>query len=117
MRQLNGTSRQPNAAGTGFESCSNPAWAIRGADTLRTIPFRISGLREPSPPQFDMSLNKSFNFTESVRAQFRAEAFNITNTPIFRGPEMNPNNTNFGRRSLGIANFPRQIQFGFKLYF
>jgi hypothetical protein len=117
VRQLNGTSRQPNAAGSGFEPCTNPAFAIRGADTLRTIPFRIGGLREPSPPQFDMSLNKSFIFTETVRAQFRFEAFNVTNTPIFRGPEMNPNSTNFGRRSQGIANFPRQIQLGFKFYF
>jgi hypothetical protein len=116
--QANGTTRQPNATGTGFVTgCANPAFQVRGTDTLRTIPFRIGGLRNPSPPQFDMSFNKSFIFTEDVRAQVRFEAFNVTNTPIFRGPEMNPNNSNFGRRSLGIANFPRQIQLGFKLYF
>lgn len=118
-RLLNGTTRQPNATGTAFEfGCSNPAFAQRPADTLRSVPFRIGGLREPSPPQFDMSLNKSFIFTESVRGQFRLEAFNVTNTPQFRGPDTNPNNVGgFGRRSQGIANFPRQIQLGFKFYF
>jgi hypothetical protein len=30
---------------------------------------------------------------------------------------MNPNSTSFGRRSQGIANFPRQIQLGVKFYF
>jgi hypothetical protein len=52
-----------------------------------------------------------------VRFQFRAEAFNITNTPVYRGPNTDPNSTQFGRRSTGIGNFPRQIQFGFKLHF
>lgn len=120
-RLNNGTTRQPNAAGTAFVTgCSNPAFAQRGADTLRNLPFRVPGLREPSPPQFDMSLNKSFNFTESVRAQVRIEAFNVTNTPVFNGPQMNPNETTFGfraNRGAGIRNFPRQVQLGFKFYF
>jgi hypothetical protein len=120
-RLTNGTTRQPNAAGTAFVTgCSNPAFAQRGADTLRSLPFRIGSLREPSPPQLDMSFNKSLLFTENVRAQFRVEAFNVTNTPVFNGPEMNPNSTNFGRRAgggAGIRNFPRQIQLGFKFYF
>ncbi|HWS87932.1 MAG TPA: TonB-dependent receptor [Pyrinomonadaceae bacterium] len=117
-RLANGTTRQPNAAGTAFVTgCSNPAWQARGADTLRTTPFRIASLRVPSPPQFDMSLNKSFIFTESLRAQFRVEAFNVTNTGIFGGPNTDPNSTQFGRRGTGIRNFPRQIQLGFKFYF
>ncbi|HVF42460.1 MAG TPA: hypothetical protein VM936_05600, partial [Pyrinomonadaceae bacterium] len=110
--------RMPNASGNGFvNGCTNPVWFQRPVDTLRTTPLRISSLREPSPPQFDMSLNKSFIFTESLRAQFRVEAFNITNTAVFGGPDMNPNNTGFGRRGTGIRNFPRQIQLGFKFYF
>lgn len=117
-RLLNGTTRQPNASGNGFvPGCTNPVWFQRPVDTLRTTPLRIASLREPSPPQFDMSLNKSFVFTETMRAQFRVEAFNITNTGVFNGPEMNPNSTGFGRRGTGIRNFPRQIQLGFKFYF
>jgi hypothetical protein len=112
--------------GTGT-TCSNPAWrlrALRGfggnstADTLRFTPLRISGLRDHSPPQIDMGLNKSFHFTETTRLQFRAEAFNVTNTPWFNAPETNPNNAAFGRVNLGNQrNFPRQVQLGFKFIF
>ena len=117
VRQLNGTSRQPNATRTAFEPCTNPVWAIRGADTLRTIPFRSDVIREPSVPQFDMSLNKSFIFTERYRGQFRVEAFNVANTPLFPGPNTNPNDLNFGFVNRSTRNFPRQIQLGFKFYF
>src|SRR5439155_342169 len=79
--QLNGTSVQPNATRNGFTSCSNPAWAIRSSNTLQTIPFRSSSIRNPWRPQWDMSVNKKFNFTETVDFQFRAEAFNVFNTP------------------------------------
>jgi hypothetical protein len=117
VRQLNGTNRQPNAARNGFEPCTNPAWVIRGADTLRTIPFRTGQIREHTVPQIDMSLNKSFAFSERYRAQFRVEAFNVTNSPLFGQPNNDPNSTNFGFVTRGQRNFPRQIQLGFKFYF
>jgi len=108
-------------------TCTNPAWrlrALRGfggnstADTLRTTPLRISSLRDHSPPQLDLGLNKSFHFTETTRLQFRAEAFNLTNTPWFNAPQTNPNATDFGRVNLGNQrNFPRQVQLGFKFIF
>jgi hypothetical protein len=117
VRQANGTSRQPNAARNGFEPCTNPVWAVRGADTLRTTPFRTARIREHTVPQFDMSLNKSFNFSERYRAQFRAEAFNVANSPLFGAPNNDPNSTNFGFVTRGQRNFPRQVQLGFKFYF
>jgi hypothetical protein len=117
VRQANGTSRQPNAARNGFEPCTNPAWAVRGADTLRTTPFRTARIREHTVPQFDMSLNKSFVFSERYRAQFRAEAFNVANSPLFGAPNNDPASTNFGFVTRGQRNFPRQVQLGFKFYF
>ena len=89
----------------------------QGADTLRTTPFRTARIREHTVPQFDMSLNKSFVFTERWRDQFRVEAFNVTNTPLFPGPDTNPGNATFGFVNRSTRNFPRQIQLGFKLYF
>ncbi|MFL6333423.1 MAG: carboxypeptidase regulatory-like domain-containing protein [Pyrinomonadaceae bacterium] len=101
--------------------CTNPAFRLRDtALTLRSIPLRLGNLREPSATTFDMALNKSFNFTESVRFQFRVEFFNAFNTPLFGSPDtgdagsqtfgvLNPNN--------GQRNIPRQIQLGFKLMF
>ena len=116
-----------NFVGGTSTTCSNPAWRLRSlrgfngnstADTLRLTPLRISSLRDHSPPQIDLGLNKSFHFTETTRLQFRAEAFNLTNTPWFNAPEANPNNANFGRVNLGNQrNFPRQVQLGFKFIF
>ncbi|MEA2174025.1 MAG: hypothetical protein QOD00_1617 [Blastocatellia bacterium] len=122
VRQLNGTSLQfvTNASGQRVQqTCSNPAFAIRAANTLRTIPFRLSNLRQPSRAQFDMSLNKSFVFTESVRFQFRLEAFNIFNTPLFGSPDTNATGSNFGtlNPNNGQRNVPRQVQLGFKFNF
>jgi hypothetical protein len=127
VRRLDGTTTMPatNAAGTRNNStrvaCTNPAFAERNtSNTLRTSPLRLANLRQPSTWQFDMSLNKSFVFTESVRFQFRLEAFNVLNTPLFGSPDsgdvtsntfgvLNPNN--------GQRNIPRQVQLGFKLLF
>jgi hypothetical protein len=123
VRQLNGTSLQFVTSATGArvqQSCSNPAFAIRAANTLRTIPFRLSNLRFPSRPQFDMSLNKSFAFTENVRAQFRLEAFNAFNTPIFSSLDSgNATSNTFGvlNPNNGVRNVERRIQLGFKLNF
>lgn len=109
--------RQPNAARTAFESCSNPVFAVRGPNTLRTIPLRASQVRLPSRPIFDMGLNKSFNFSERVRFQFRLESFNTFNTPIYGGPNTDVNSTNFGFVTPDQSNLPRNVQLGFKLVF
>jgi Carboxypeptidase regulatory-like domain len=122
VRQTNGTSLQfvTNSAGQRVQqSCSNPAWAIRGPNTLRTIPFRLGNLRQPTRATFDMSLNKSFVFTESLRFQFRLEAFNVFNTALFGSPDTNPTSSTFGilNPNNGQRNIPRQLQLGFKFLF
>ena len=53
---------------------------------------------------------------ERVVLQFRAEAFNFTNTPRFGRPNQNQNNAQFGQINAQ-ANDPRQLQFGLKLLF
>ncbi|MDQ6676445.1 MAG: TonB-dependent receptor, partial [Acidobacteriota bacterium] len=118
VQQLNGTALAPDPARNGkFVTCTNPAWAIRGPNTLRTIPFRSGQLRNPWAKQWDMSLNKRFNFTERWNAQFRLEAFNVFNTPILGAPNNNPTDPNFGFVTRNQSNFPRQVQLGFKLNF
>ncbi len=123
VRQSNGTSLQfvTNSAGARVQQpCSNPAWAIRDTtNTLRTIPFRLATLRQPSSPTFDMSLNKSFLFTETLRFQFRLEAFNVFNHPLFGNPDTNPTSNTFGilNPNNGQRNLARQLQLGFKFIF
>jgi hypothetical protein len=69
----------------------------------------------PGEVNFDLAVFKTFAIRESLRLQFRAEAFNAMNTPQFGVP-----NAEVGNPELGIiesADRPRNLQFGLKLVF
>ncbi|MBV8830052.1 MAG: carboxypeptidase regulatory-like domain-containing protein [Acidobacteriaceae bacterium] len=117
VMQSNGSSIAPNASRTAFVPCNNPAWQVRSQFSLQGIPTYSSVLRNPWRAQWDMSLNKTFNFTERLNAQFRLEAFNIFNTPILGGPNTSTSSLNFGLVTPNQVNFPRNVQLGFKLNF
>lgn len=117
VQQQNGSSLAPNAARTAFVSCSDPAWQVRRQFSLQSIPTYSSVLRNPWRAQWDMSLNKNFNFTERFNAQVRLEAFNVFNTPIFGAPNTSTSSLNFGFVAANQSNFPRDVQLGFKLNF
>jgi hypothetical protein len=103
---------------SGNATCSDPAWRLRNtSNTLRTTPFRAGWIRNPTRPQWDMSLNKKVYFTESLNFQFRFEAFNVFNTPVRSGPVTDPTRADFGTVPLGQSNIPRQVQLGFKFNF
>lgn len=59
---------------------------------------------------------KSFATREGQRFEFRLEAENATNTPIFSDPA-----TSYGASNFGVINNtkvgPRNVQLGFKYYF
>src|SRR5262249_26357542 len=63
----------------------------------------------------NISLAKSFRFTESVRADLRGEAFNIFNRTIFGTGNANLNAGTFGQVTSQV-NDPRQMQVGLKVY-
>jgi hypothetical protein len=73
----------------------------------------------------DFSLFKTFPITERLGIQFRAEAFNISNTPSFymdnnvnSGPGTRLGNGSFGEITATDPNYvPRQLQFALKLQF
>src|SRR5262249_23131001 len=50
---------------------------------------RVIPLRGPGQVNFDVSLFKTFTIVEGIKAQFRAESLNVTNTPMFYGPNTN----------------------------
>jgi hypothetical protein len=79
-------------------------------NTGRTLP----DVRGPGPTNFDLSIFKNFAIHERVSLQFRAESFNLFNTPQFDFPNQNLNAVQFGVIS-NQANDPRQIQLGLKL--
>jgi len=70
----------------------------------------------------DLSLFKNFPVTERVNVQFRAETFNISNTPNFYLQSGQPGasfgNAAFGQISQTDPNYtPRQFQFALKVQF
>ena len=111
----------------------------RSQQTLRRF-FDVDAFARPGPQMFgnagrnilfgpgtknlDFSIFKEFFFSENQqrRLQFRAEFFNLTNTPHFNNPTTNIGSANAGRvrsaaSTITLQRIPRHIQFGLKLYF
>ena len=102
------------------------------ANGTKTAPLNVAAFVNPAPFTFgnmgrnslradwnknlDLSFFRSFSLTESKRFEFRAEAFNVTNTPVFAMPDANLEDPNFGIVS-STANTERQLQLGLKFYF
>ena len=112
---------QPYAVAAG---CTEPVWLHAPQYTGgRVSPRRSGQIRLHSVPNLDASVNKTTNITERVRLQFRAEAFNVTNTFYWgRNHFINdPNNVSFGaffpRDATDQNRYPRQMQLALKLLF
>ena len=72
-------------------------------------------LHGPGRENLDLAIHREFSLKESMRLQFRAEAFNITNTPAFSAP-----GAAFGSGTFGVissAGLGRNIQLALKLLF
>jgi len=72
-------------------------------------------VRGPGYRAGDVMLGKTFAMTERLRMEFRAEAFNLTNTP-----PLGPPNGSFGTTAFGTittALDPRVFEFVLKLHF
>jgi hypothetical protein len=85
------------------------------ANNIRTFPFRFSNVRLDRQRRLDFSLNKTFPIGERFRMRFRADAFNVENTPVLRGPNTDPVNGAFGR--ITAQEPPRSFQFSLNLQF
>jgi hypothetical protein len=72
-------------------------------------------LNGPGLTNLDVLLAKTFALAERFRLQFRAESFNVSNTPAFANPAANINAAGAGR--ITSAGEPRRVQFGLKLLF
>jgi hypothetical protein len=129
----------PGAAGPGFIQWFDTSNIVTpAANTFGTC--GVGNIRGPGYADVDLSLHKSFLFTETKRLEFRFEALNAFNHPVWTfssGPDGgsfdpghpqnpalpfdNPNtgpfstNTNFGR--VTGSQGARQLQFALKFYF
>jgi hypothetical protein len=71
----------------------------------------------PGRSQLDVSLFKTFRPKEGLQVQFRAEIFNITNTPNFGVPGNALGTAPFGVVSDTANTLPRNVQLALKLLF
>jgi hypothetical protein len=79
--------------------------------TLATLDG-LPGIRTQVPTTMDFSLFKTFQIHERAKLQFRANAYNVANTPIFGAPS-----STSGVIGIGQANDPRIVELGLKLNF
>lgn len=98
---------------TAQEWFNTSAFALAPTGTYGNAARNI--VEAPGIANWDFSIFKNFRLTERQRLQFRAELFNIFNTPQF-----DPPNTTFGSPSFGeifSAGDGREIQFALKYSF
>jgi hypothetical protein len=82
--------------------------------TFGDAPRFLSDLRAPRYFNWDMGIQKWWNFDEQRRLQFRFEMFNALNHPNFFEPDTNLGDANFG--TITSAYPARSVQFGLKFY-
>lgn len=84
------------------------------------VPRTTGAVRGPGVHNLDFSLSKQTQLVERLSMEFRADAFNITNTPHFGLPDTNlaDLSSTFGQLTSTLASPPdREIQFAVKLRF
>ena len=119
-------SQRPNA--TGVSPVTSGSLESRLSDYINPAAFstaargtfgnlaRTLDMRGPGEANWDASVFKNFVFGERVKAQFRAEALNAFNTPMFAAPNTSLGSSSFGRITSQV-NFARMMQLGIRLFF
>ena len=112
----------------------DPHKSVEGYTLDKLHPININAFADPEPGTFgnmgrnslqadwnknlDLSLFRSFSLTGDRRLEFRAEAFNSTNTPIFSAPDNYlPDGPGFFGVVSSTANTAREMQLAVKFYF
>lgn len=118
--------QRPNATGIAVRTTGsttdrlgnwlNPAAFSQAAQFTFGNTSRFLNVRGPTTRNLDLSIFKSFVFRERIRAQFRAEALNATNTPVFGNPNTVLTNPQFGIVTTQVNN-PRLVQLGLRVTF
>jgi hypothetical protein len=111
----NWSGQDPSVANPTYDHWINGAvFSNPPAFTFGNLARTLSILRSAPLRQFDLSLHKKIGITEKLALQFRAEAFNLANSPQFAPP-----NSTFGSPQFGVvsaqSNLPRIVQFALKL--
>jgi hypothetical protein len=127
---------QPNVAIVGSGLGGEPYFDPLAFTPVTTATFGNAGfntLRGPGSTNLDLNLFRNFRITERMRAQIRAESFNISNSPHFSNPASDASNlqlTSTGAvknlngydtitsvNPLGRLIDPRYFRFGLRFMF
>jgi hypothetical protein len=84
--------------------------------TLGDAPRAMGAVRSPSHFTADLSVGKQFQIREEMSFEFRVEAKNALNHPVFQSPDTAVGDDTFGTIN-STAVEPRQLQLGFKFNF
>jgi hypothetical protein len=86
------------------------------ANNIRTFPLRFSGIRGDGQTIWNFSLLRNYSIGEHLKMQFRAEAYNAFNHPVFDLPSTSVTSSAFGTVTSSISE-PRGFQFALKIVF
>jgi len=116
----NSTGRNPNLSDpTIAKWFDTTAFTAVPAFTITTLTPRISDIRTDFTRNVDAVLVKNFTpkvMEHELGIQFRAECYNLFNTPVFAGPNGSFTSQQFGQVTRQF-NTSRQFQFGLKIKF
>jgi hypothetical protein len=77
----------------------------------------VESNNRPGQRNVDLSLFKDFPFTERFKVQFRAETFNLANTPQWGIPDLTQGDAAFGQITTTQPNTQRHVQFALRFMF
>jgi hypothetical protein len=104
--------------GTTAQCSANPqscAFSIAPQFTFGNLSRNI-GYRGPGQANVDASVFKVFTVMEKYKGEFRAEALNVFNHPLFNNPNTNVSSSSFGTITQQ-GNLPRSLQLGLRFSF
>ena len=86
-------------------------YTLPGSYQLRKMPIRFSHLRADKLNQFDFGFQRQFTVLKKSTLQFRAEAVNVLNHPVYSAPTVSSYSTTTFGLITSQGNQPRVIQF------
>lgn len=117
---------RPNSTGTSANLSGDPQsrllryfdtsqFTVPPAFTFGNVSRTLPDTRGPARVAYNTAVQRAIRIRESLQAIFRAEAFNLTNTPYFARPAQQLGGAGFG--VINAASGERQIQFSLKINF